>query len=271
MSSPQPSLSWPTSPTPLRIAELRPVVDRLTSLAHAHERELAVIPGLATTGEEIAADPPPALEQVTDELGGLSVRGRRELDLLVEERTDVGPYTLLGEPTSYYPLHEDEDVAVVLTVAEDGTPGAVYGIGEDLALHLAAPDLGAYLTRFADALEQALSELDDHIRRSWGEPSVEDETARDDALEELLDLHLYRAILGTSEDADDVDADEVAIQDPQQAGLTELPTGTLAVADLRDAPRDARVDVIDAELPGDPLDWHLAWREAGLVVCLVGG
>src|SRR5699024_10835023 len=101
--------------------------------------------------------------------------------------------------------------------------------------------------------------------------SVEDETARDDALEELLDLHLYRAILGTSEDADDVDADEVAIQDPQQAGLTELPTGTLAVADLRDAPRDARVDVIDAELPGDPLDWHLAWREAGLVVCLVGG
>src|SRR5690625_2307407 len=119
MSSPQPSLSWPTSPTPLRIAELRSVVDRLTSLAHAHERELAVIPGLATTDEEVAADPPPALEQVTDELGGLSVRGRRELDLLVEERTDVGPYTLLGEPTSHYPLHEDEDVAVVLTVAED--------------------------------------------------------------------------------------------------------------------------------------------------------
>src|SRR5690625_4418288 len=86
MSSPQPSLSWPTSPTPLRIAELRSVVDRLTALAHAHERELAVIPGLATTDEEVAADPPPALEQVTDELGGLSVRGRRELDLLVEER-----------------------------------------------------------------------------------------------------------------------------------------------------------------------------------------
>src|SRR5690625_5564082 len=80
MSSPQPSLSWPTSPTPLRIAELRSVVDRLTSLAHAHERELAVIPGLATTDEEVAADPPPALEQVTDELGGLSVRGRRELE-----------------------------------------------------------------------------------------------------------------------------------------------------------------------------------------------
>src|SRR5699024_10128065 len=105
----------------------------------------------------------------------------------------------------------------------------------------------------------------------WGQPSVEDETARDDALEELLDLHLYRAILGTSEDADDVDDDEVAIQDPQQAGLTELPTGTLAVADLRDAPRDPGFDVIAAGLPGAPLDWPLAWREAGLVCCLVGG
>src|SRR5699024_10187864 len=178
MTSPQPSLSWPTSPTPPRIAELRSVVHRLTPLAHAPDREPAVIPGLAAPDAGGAADPPPALEQVTDELGGLSVRGRRALDLLVEERTDVGPSTQLGEPTSYYPLHEDVDVAVVLTVAEDGTPGAVYGIGEDLALHLAAPDLGAYLTRFADALEQALSELDEHIRRSWGQPSVEDETAR---------------------------------------------------------------------------------------------
>lgn len=271
MSSPLPSLSWPTSPAPLRIAELRPAVDRLTSLARTHERDVAVIPGLATTDEEVVADPPPALEQLADELGGLTVRGRRELDLLIEDRTDVGPYTLLGEATSYYPLHEGDDVAVVLTVAEDGTSGAVYGIGEDLALHLAAPGLGAYLARFADALDKALSELDTHIRRSWGEPSVEDEKARDDALEELLDLHLYRAILGTSEDADDVDAEEVPVQDPQQAGLTELPTGTLAVADLREASLDARVDVIDAELPGDPLEWHLAWREAGLVICLVGG
>jgi len=271
MSSPLPSLSWPTSPAPLRIAELRPVVDRLTSLARSHERDVAVIPGLATTDEEVVADPPPAIEQLTDELGGLTVRGQRQLDLLIDERTDVGPYTLLGEPTSYYPLHEGDDVAVVLSVAEDGTPGAVYGIGEDLALHLAAPDLGAYLSRFADALEQTLSELDGHIRRSWGDPSVEDEKARDDAAEELLDLHLYRAILGTSEDADDVDALEIPIIAAQQAAPTELPDGTLAVADLREAPLDARVDVIDAELPGDPLEWHLAWRESGLVVCIVAG
>src|SRR5690625_2864777 len=118
MSSPQPSLSWPTTPTPLRIAELRSVVDRLTSLAHAHERELAVIRGRATADEEGGADRPAALEQVTDELGGLSLRVRRDLDLLVEERTDVGPYTLRGEPPCYDPLRVDEDVAVVLTVAD---------------------------------------------------------------------------------------------------------------------------------------------------------
>src|SRR5699024_11573908 len=100
---------------------------------------------------------------------------------------------------------------------------------------------------------------------------IEDTSARITATKELLVLSLFRAYLDTSEEAYYVYADEVAIQDPQHAGLTELPTGTLAVADLRDAPRDARVDVIDAELPGDPLDWHLAWREAGLVVCLVGG
>src|SRR5699024_984765 len=134
----------------------------------------------------------------------------------------------------------------------------------DLALHLAAPDLGANLTRFADALGQTLSELDDHIRRSRGRPSVEDETARDDAVEQLLDLRLSGGVRGSRADGVDRDADGVGM-------LTELPTGTLDVAELRDAPRDARVDVIDAELPGDPLDWHLAWREAGLVVCLVGG
>lgn len=271
MSEPLPSLPWPTSPTPLRIAELRPVVDRLTSLARTHERDAAVIPGLAMTEEEVAADPPPALEQLLDELGGIELHGRRELDLLIEDRADVGPYTLLEAATSFYPLHEGADVAVVLTIAEDGTPGAVYGIAEDLALHLAAEDLAGYLTRFADALEASLSQLDEHVREHAGDAALDEEQARAEAIDELMDAHLYRAILGTSEDADDADTVEVPVQDPQQNGLPGLPTGTLAVADLREAPLDARVAVIDAELPGDPLDWHLAWRAAGRVICLVGG
>ena len=271
MSSPLPSLSWPTSPSPLRIAQLRPVVDRLTSLARTHERDVTAVPGLAMTDEEIVADPPPALEQILDELGGIAVHGVPQLDLLIEDRTDVGPYTLLGESTSYYPIHEGADVAVVLTIADDGTPGAVYGIGEDLALQLAAPDLAGYLTRFADALEASLAELDEHILAGWGEPSLDQDSVRAEALDELLDKHLYRAILGTSEDADDADDAEIPIVSPQQAGLTDLPAGALALADLREAPLDARVAVIDAELPGDPLEWHLAWREGGLVVCLVGG
>jgi hypothetical protein len=155
------SLPWPDGAEVLPIATLRPVLDRLSSLVTTHAEDAETIPGLAVAEEEVPADPPPALEQLVDELGGIALRGVRVLDLLVEDRTDVGPYTLLGDARTYYPLYETPDAAVVLTLDENGTPGAVHGIGEDLSLQLAAPDLPTYLGLFADALEATLAALDE--------------------------------------------------------------------------------------------------------------
>src|SRR5699024_719957 len=75
---------------------------------------------------------------------------------------------------------------------EDGTPGAVDGIGADLALHLAAPDLGGHLARFAGALGQARAGRADHVRRTWGQRAVEGAPAREDAPGGRLGVRLDR-------------------------------------------------------------------------------
>ncbi|MGY5765805.1 hypothetical protein ACXET9_11455 [Brachybacterium sp. DNPG3] len=333
MSSPMPSLSWPVPEAPLPIAPLRPVLERLASLALTHQRDVAPIPGLAEGEGEFTADPPPVLEQILDEFGGIRVGDRDHLSLVVDERTDVGPYTLLGAPTSFYPLHEGEDVAVILAILPDGTAGAVYGIGEDLALRLVATDLGAYLERFADALASALDRLDalEHeadlaARRGTGGGAgsgaasgagavsgagsgagasdgvdLDSDESRAEELERLLVENLYATVLGIGEDDEEGDADEdvdagedlvetgvvagaeagedlvevpvVPLADflSASAGSVDLPEGTIGVADLREAPVDAFTSVIDAELPGDPLDWHVEWREGGRVVAIVAG
>src|SRR5699024_10920527 len=126
-----------------------------------------------------------------DELGGIQVCGQTMLTLQIEDRTDVGPYTLLGPATSFYPLYETPEAAVVLALDEDGTPGAVYGIGEDLALQLAADDLAAYLDRFADALEATLTAL-----AARGPAADDSEQERAEAAEQLMDEHLFAAVLG---------------------------------------------------------------------------
>ena len=257
------SLPWPTAAEVLPLATVRPVLDRLSSLVNTHEQDASLILGLAVTEEEVAADPPPALEQLGDELGGIQVRGQTMLTLQIEDRTDVGPYTLLGDATTFYPLYETPDSAVVLALDEDGAPGAVYGIGEDLALRLAAPDLPAYLDRFAGALEATLSAL------AARGPAAEDvEDARTEAAEQLMDRYLFTELLGLDEEAEETD---VPLQDPAASGLGDLPVGTLAVADLRTAPLGARVDLMEVDVPGDPLEMHLAWREHGLVIALLGG
>ena len=196
MTSPVPpsSLSWPTGAAVLPVSQVRPVLERLESLARTNPRDLTWIPGLAQEDGEISADPPPALEQIVDEFGGIAVHGRRDLDLLIDERGDIGPYTMLGEATSYYPLYEGSDVAVVLTLDEDGAPGAVYGIGEDLALRLAALDLPSYLQRYADALEAAVSGIDARLRELYDEDALDDEELRADVGEQLLDAQLYAAV-----------------------------------------------------------------------------
>lgn len=257
------SLPWPTEAAVLPLASVRPVLDRLASLVNTHEQDATLIPGLAVTEEEVAVDPPPALEQIGDELGGITVRGLTMLTLQIEDRTDVGPYTLLGDATSYYPLYETPDSAVVLALDEDGTPGAVYGIGEDLALQLAAEDLPGYLDRFADALEATLDALE-----ARGPADEDSQDSRTEAAEQLMDEHLFAAILGMDELAD---APEVPLQEPAAAGIAGLPAGTLAVADLRAARVGARVDLIEVEVPGDPLETHVAWRERGRVIALLGG
>ncbi len=257
------ALSWPAGAPVLPLASLRPVLDRLASLVTRHAADAEQIPGLAVTEDEVSADPPPALEQLADELGGIRLRGLTVLTLLVEDRTDVGPYTLLGEPTSFYPLYETPEAAVVLTLDADGVPGAVYGIGEDLALQLAAPDLPAYLDRFAEALEATLTAL-----AARGPAEDDDEGARTDAAEELMDRHLFAAVLGLDEPDEEA---AVAVQDPADADLEGLPEGTIAVADLRTAPVGARVDLMEVDVPGDPLELRVAWREGGRVVALRQG
>src|SRR5699024_5384338 len=184
------SLPWPTGAEVLPLASVRPVLDRLSSLVTTHEEDAALIPGLAVTEEEVAAAPPPALEQIGDELGGVRVCWLTMLTLQIEDRTDVGPYTLLGPATSFYPLYETPEAAVVLALDEDGAPGAVYGIGEDLALQLAAEDLPGYLERFADALEIVLTAL------ATRGPAAEDAgTERAEAAQQLMDEHLFAQIL----------------------------------------------------------------------------
>ncbi|MDN5688866.1 MAG: hypothetical protein L0G94_19620 [Brachybacterium sp.] len=270
------SLPWPTEAPAIPLLSVRPVLDRIASLARTHEQDVTLVPGFATHEEELAADPPPALEQILDELGGIELCGHPVLNLLIEDRTDVGPYTLLGPATTFYPLYETPDAAVILTIDDDGAPGAIYGIGEDLALQLAAADLPSYLERFADALEASLAAL--------GEAPEEGE-ARTELAEQLMDEHLFAAFLGEADDDEDdagvspdaadsgavtsAEATTVPVQSPSAAGPGDLPEGTIAVADLRQAPLGARVELIDADVPGDPLDLHVAWRERGRVVALL--
>lgn len=286
------SLPWPTEAPVIPLLTARPVLDRISSLARTHEQDVTLVPGLAVNEEEIAADPPPALEQILDELSGIELRGIPVLNLVIEDRTDVGPYTLLGKATTFYPLYETPEAAVVLTIDDDGAPGVVYGIGEDLALRLAAPDLTSYLDRFADALEATLNAL---ARRD--DESDPKGVARTEAAQELMDLYLFTALVGEDEEesgsettaeteetaavpseatagsgsssADAVGEDiTIPLQDPSASGIGGLPEGALLVADLRDAPVGAHVDLIDAEAPGDPLDLRVAWREHGRLITL---
>lgn len=270
------SLPWPTEAPAIPLLTARPVLDRISSLARTHEPDVTLVPGLAVNEEEIAADPPPALEQILDELSGIELRGIPVLNLVIEDRTDVGPYTLLGAATTFYPLYETPEAAVVLTIDDDGAPGVVYGIGEDLALRLAAPDLIAYLERFADALDATLNAL--ALRGDESDPKG---VARTEAAQELIDLYLFTALVGEDDDEEEADAKadaaadgaagesaSVPLQDPAVSGISALPEGALLVADLRDAPLGAHVDLIDAEVPGDPLDLRVAWREHGRIITL---
>ena len=160
-------------------------------------------------------------------------------------------------------------MAVVLTLGEDGTPGAVYGIGEDLALRLAALDLPSYLQRYADALETAVTGIDARLRELYDEDALDDEELRADVAEQLLDAQLYAAILGMGEE-DDTDVVPLRSLSGDPGSASEnAPAGAVAVADLRGAAPGAMVDVMNADLPGDPLGQQVEWRDGGLLVYVV--
>lgn len=250
-----PRLTWPEGAEVLPVAAVRSTLDALTSLATRHGDLVRLQPGLAVREEETAADVPPALEQIADELGGITLQGETMLDLLIEERADTGPYTLLGEPTAFYPLREDEETALILALDEHGSAGAVHAVDEDLALVLVAPDLPSCLEHLTAALTDTVHALET--------AQAAEETAGTDAESEA--------------DAPDADAaeeptgPEIPLQDPSALDLPAgvLPPGTVAVADLREAPLGARVDLMEAELGDELLDHHIAFRAGGLLVCLV--
>lgn len=256
-------LPWPDAAPVLPVEPLRPVLEAFASLALRHPEDVTLLPALVDEdgNADESADPPPALEQIVEEFGGIEVRGRVRLNLLTDDRTDLGPYTLLGDPTTFYPLIEGDDVAVILTIDEDGAPGAVYGIGEDLSLTLAARSLGHFLERYLHALTETLEGLDGEVERASAETRAESAV-------ELMKAHMLASILGLLPEEE---RDAVPIESTEDSGFEadDLPEGTVAVADLRDADGDASVHVMDADLPGDPLECRIVFSHDGLVVSIV--
>ena len=153
---------------------------------------------------------------------------------------------------------------MVLALDPDGTPGVVYGIGEDLALQLAAPDLGAYLERFTAALDATLTALAER-----GPADADSKDARTDAAEQLIDQHLFAELLGMTEiDA----ATEVPLQEPRLL----RPVGPPRRHSRRRGParsnrRRSRGPDGSVDVPGDPLETHVAWSARGRVIALLGG
>lgn len=272
-----PALPWPENAPVLPISRVRASLDALASLAMRHPEHLQLVPGLAMSEEDSAADVPPALAQITDELGAVLLHGEPVLTLLTEERVETGPYTMLGASTGYYPLREVEDRAVVLALDEDGTAGAVYGIGEDLALRLAATDLPTWLERLVAALRGVLEAADGAA--SEGE---------DAQIEQVLQRALWDSVLGREDDkenaavgagpAQDAEAEGApAVEGPQvpwqepsavTAGGAALPEATVLVADLREAPVGAVLDAVDALEGEELLEHQLTFCDGGRLVCL---
>lgn len=115
--------------------------------------------------EESAADAPAALKDLADETAGVQVGEEFYFSLLAEERSDLGPFTLLGSAIEYYPLFETPDEALILTINEAGLPGAVWWIDEDLDLHLITTTLSEYI----DLVRAGIEQLDPALDSTLGE------------------------------------------------------------------------------------------------------
>ena len=155
-------LDWPTPTTDVDTSKMRAALERL-AVAVASSNGLAE----PIDPEESGADVPPALKDLADEMAGARVGEEFELNLLAEDRTDLGPFTLLGEPTSYYPLFETVDDAVILTLNDEGIPGGVWWIDEELDMHLLATSLDEYVDTVARAIAALSPESSEPAEDVW--------------------------------------------------------------------------------------------------------
>lgn len=156
------ALNWPQPTEPIDTRDMRAALERLAEAVAGSD-------GVATPidPEESAADVPPFLKDIADEMAGARVGDEFELTLLAEERTDLGPFTLLGDPTSYYPLFETPEDAIILTINEQGVPGGVWWIDEELDMHLLATSFTEYVDLVTDAIKALPPEIDDPGEVVW--------------------------------------------------------------------------------------------------------
>ena len=156
------ALPWPQPSEPVDLTRERAALERLATVVSASNGAAEAI-----DPEESAADVPPALKDLADETAGVRVGEQFSFSLLAEERTDLGPFTLLGDPTSYYPLFETPDDAIILTVNSQGVPGGVWWIDEELDMHLLATSLAEYIDRVSDAIANLPADADSPGELVW--------------------------------------------------------------------------------------------------------
>ncbi|MCT1558414.1 hypothetical protein M3A96_09845 [Helcobacillus massiliensis] len=114
--------------------------------------------------DETAAQIPPVLQPLVDEFAGIHLDDDFEVNLVIDERTDLGPYTLLGDTDEYYPLFETADEAIIVTIADNGNAGGVWYIDEELGLHLLATSLPAYLETVGNAIAAVGSDSGERVK-----------------------------------------------------------------------------------------------------------
>jgi hypothetical protein len=219
------------------------------------------LPGSATGDAEIFL--PPALRAFAEEFGGLRIRGADlGLEILVTERSELGPFTLLEDPLSFTPVYEGEDVAAVVALDPAGTPGAVYGIDEDLSFTLLAGDLGEFVVTFVAALDRAIEET---LRADGLDPVTAARTGASPDPDAVADALRSRALVPSAEGTP-----VRAFEHPDTTtGLPEaLPPGTVWVADLRRAALGTRVEPMEVDVPADVVELGLSFAADGRVLAL---
>jgi hypothetical protein len=188
------------------------------------------LPGSATGDAEIFL--PPALRAFAEEFGGLRIRGADlGLEILVTERSELGPFTLLEDPLSFTPVYEGED-------------------------------LGEFVVTFVAALDRAIEET---LRADGLDPVTAARTGASPDPDAVADALRSRALVPSAEGTP-----VRAFEHPDTTtGLPEaLPPGTVWVADLRRAALGTRVEPMEVDVPADVVELGLSFAADGRVLAL---